>query len=78
MMWMLANAFGLVAARASTAPSGVWKGRVGAWSGVGTLLGPERTRECFPQRETTGRSPSANHQLRLVGVGCVGRCLVVL
>ena len=70
MMWMLANAFGLVAARVSTALLGAWKGRVGAWSGVGTLLGPERTRLCLFQRETAGRSPSANHRV----AGRRGQC----
>jgi hypothetical protein len=45
----------------------------------GTLLGPERTRECFPQRETTGRSPSSNRRSSdLAGEGTARRCLVVL
>ena len=44
---------------------------VRAWKGLqrvqgflfGTLLGPERTRECFPQRETTGLSQSSNRRV---------------
>jgi hypothetical protein len=77
-MWMLANAGLGIVCGVSTAREGVEGSAGGSRLLFGTLLGPERTRECFPQRETTGRSPPANHRRESVGVAVEGLGLVVL